>query len=1766
MFNFPVVSSGTKVVSLISGEHSFLSTNFSILVSPDPMIREIRPSVFPTRGGTLAHVFGSYMLKTSIFGFEHNVIPTTSIVSSTLLQVIVPPLNSGTFQVWMSQGGGQQIHQGVHVLYSALPSIKRALPSMCTSAGMVPITIVGKHFSKSLDWICRFGLTKIVPGQYLSSSLLKCDAPSHEPGNVVVAVSFNRLDFTESTVIIEYYSSVMLGSLMPSFGPKSGSSLVSVSGSGFQAERSLSCSFGDLTTPATVIHQRILVCKTPSQNPGLVDFALSNRKGMKISVASLEYEYTNLCPILQVSPSSASTKGTTEVKLILGCDYPQSALCRFGNLTAPAYFLTGSSLLCVAPRAESSMVSLDVVSNDFSVVSISTLFQFQHGARVSAVFPTSISHSSPFQGQITVLGEYFSYSSRLGCRLGGRTVLQAYWQSSTSLTCPLVTMAPGNVTVEVTNDGHDYSKEYSFVHVLPDQRPDIILHPTYGPTTGGTEITIIGVDISTVRFENVLASCRTNKASTLCTIPAHDAGLIQVQTACHQADSFSTSFLYVSVPSVSEVYPSIVSQQQRSLITVMGAGFVNEISFVCLFENDSPSQTPATIASSNAATCFTPSLLAGEYTVRLTCSERSVYSHSSLTVVSAPQPVVIKLLPSLHFTNSKSVVTVFGQNFLKNDGLACKVQSTVIRALWIDNQALICQLPQLNFVGNATLEVSNNGIEYPVNPTIISVVSRTTLVGIEPSTSWEMHAIMLTVTGNHMMSDIELICKFNVRKVSVAIPISSTKVICNMPPLLSGRISVMLSSQVTKMNSNTVFVQILSSVADGISSPAEPSSGPPAGGTRVFIKGEFHLNSAYACSFDKARVAGVLVSSSLLQCVSPAGNEGCVQVSVLEGVSDEVVLLQRRFCYENVAFIESIFPDRAHWTERVVVKVLGGAFLDTTDLCGRIGDLAMPCRWISSSQARCFVTFRAPGRYLFEISNNCEDFSGQGVPFIAENLVRIVDIKPTAGFSTGGNEIIVLLQPKLTETVENSSRWKWMCQFNELLSTAELEQVGTDTEHVRCIQPACVPTESATFRLLHQGLSFTNTVEFPCRDPCMVYSITPSVGPVEGGTRISVSGVGFNKNASSCYLGLIKSTGYFISSKLFICISPIALDQTGTMVMLQVTNVNDLLDAGTGSLPFRYEEHVIVSRIVPQVLTSSGPKHVMVYGSGFRLGSVVSCRFGIQVLQSIAVISSTNLLCSTPYFGHDQNISFEISNNGIDFSNSGLRISLANPMIRIIAHPKTFSIGTSEVITIMGSERFPDAYIACRFGEEALPARQIDSTRIWCNTPRFEHIGPTSVEVVAMYRELQNVLGKVDIVVHGAINVTAMIPTSGPTIGGTLLSIIGTNMPSEGFAFKLQSQEHVIEQVGITLSSTVVLCSTPPIDRPSTYRLDFGDEVVRTQPLQFSFQYYLQPRIFHVTPIEGAAEGGTKVTLFGEYFMPWTEVSCAFGDGLSSSEIVTSTFVVCTAPAHEPGNVSISLSFNLHDYTSSGASFHYLAPNQVLVLHPSVGPINGGTYVTLSGAKFSASQDIVLMFGTVLVKSETRGINGEARFIVPPSSAQTGADLIYLTVTTDLANYTRQVSFEYLPAFHIDYGTPSMVSMSLGQAITLVGHGFHQANVCILPTEVLPAHTAFISSTMLLCYLDSLKVGKYEISIAMHDSIQSYKEDFVVTIVQVPSLTQVIPSGVPAYMSFSLTMIGSYFYSSNQLSCQVGNQLRHVAEYVTSSKALCNLPEMKPSN
>jgi hypothetical protein len=233
--------------------------------------------------------------------------------------------------------------------------------------------------------------------------------------------------------------------------------------------------------------------------------------------------------------------------------------------------------------------------------------------------------------------------------------------------------------------------------------------------------------------------------------------------------------------------------------------------------------------------------------------------------------------------------------------------------------------------------------------------------------------------------------------------------------------------------------------------------------------------------------------------------------------------------------------------------------------------------------------------------------------------------------------------------------------------------------------------------------------------------------------------------------------------------------------------------------------------------------------------------------------------------------------------------------------------------------------------------------------------------------------------------ITGISPTSGPTAGGTTVTITGS-----GFTGTTKVR------FGSVLATSFTVVSDGQVTAVSPAHAAGAQNVVvvapggtsTTVPVDmFTFQAPV-PAITAISPTSGTTAGGTTITITGSGFTGATVVR--FGWTVASSFTVDSdTQITAVSPAHAasaqnvavvaPGGVTPTVSVDL---------FTYVAPVPVVTaIAPTSGTTAGGTTVTISGSGFTGATKV--RFGTVAATSLSVVSDSEITAVSPAHAAGT---------------------------------------------------------------------------------------------------------------------------------------------------------------------------------
>jgi len=155
-----------------------------------------------------------------------------------------------------------------------------------------------------------------------------------------------------------------------------------------------------------------------------------------------------------------------------------------------------------------------------------------------------------------------------------------------------------------------------------------------------------------------------------------------------------------------------------------------------------------------------------------------------------------------------------------------------------------------------------------------------------------------------------------------------------------------------------------------------------------------------------------------------------------------------------------------------------------------------------------------------------------------------------------------------------------------------------------------------------------------------------------------------------------------------------------------------------------------------------------------------------------------------------------------------------------------------------------------------------------------------------------------------APTVSSALPNSGPVVGGTILTITGTDFQSGATVIFGQTPATAV----VFSSATQLLATTPTHAEGSVDVIVIDpDGQSATAPSGFTYQPVPAPTISGISPSLGTTAGGTLVTITGTGFQPGVLGTTVTFGGVAATgvTVASSTQMNAIAPAHAEGIVDV---------------------------------------------------------------------------------------------------------------------------------------------------------------------------------------------------------------------------------------------------------------------
>jgi hypothetical protein len=614
---------------------------------------------------------------------------------------------------------------------------------------------------------------------------------------VLVSVSNNGADLGRGEVKFEYAVSGHVVSIVPSKGPTSGSTRVTIHGDGRKAVEvsGAMCVFGKMEAGAVEEGSK-LICVSPRvSTAGTVQFMLRDKQSGTQMTATVSFEYYEAASIASLVPSTGYVGGGSIVTVIGSGLSADSLVCRFGEHHAEkqmVHWVSSTSAACVVPsytEESGGVVEVEVSNNGGSdFTSSGAGFLYHAEARVESVRPSRAMAGSGGQ-VVTVVGRHFA-TVDLMCGFGKNKLVTARIISSTSLVCSAPAHSAATVALTVRAEGSEPGGQGSGV-AFEFEAASVVssVSPSKGLTSGGTSVTVHGNKLPTDARGRVMCAFGVeevqatvvNSSVVTCTAPRVEApgvvvfGLVLGNTAI----GGTVPYEYYSAPVVVYIWPERGVLAGGGLMSVYGRGLTGD-GLLCRFGGEVVSM--GKLLSSTKAACTAPVRTStGVVAVELSLNDGADFSDIRRDFTYVVGATVDGLIPSRGEDSvDGQVVSVAGRHFESSGQVHCRFgQDRSVQGRTLSSTLVACNVP-VRGAGVVTVGVSDGGL-HATGSALFEYGARRAVLSCNPTKGPTEGGSLVTVSGWGIESGLDGVeCQFGMDRLLLGTEVAGT-VVCSTP-------------------------------------------------------------------------------------------------------------------------------------------------------------------------------------------------------------------------------------------------------------------------------------------------------------------------------------------------------------------------------------------------------------------------------------------------------------------------------------------------------------------------------------------------------------------------------------------------------------------------------------------------------------------------------------------------------------------------------------------------------------------------------------------------------------------------------------------------------------------------------------------------------------------------------------------------------------------------------------------------------------------------
>ncbi|HVU48850.1 MAG TPA: IPT/TIG domain-containing protein [Terracidiphilus sp.] len=363
-------------------------------------------------------------------------------------------------------------------------------------------------------------------------------------------------------------------------------------------------------------------------------------------------------------------------------------------------------------------------------------------------------------------------------------------------------------------------------------------------------------------------------------------------------------------PTVTGVSPNSGTTAGGTSVTITGTNFVSGATVTI----GGAAATNVTVVNSTKITATTPAGTASAAAVTVTVGGQSGSLPSGFTYLAPP--TVTSLSPSSGPLAGGTSVTITGTNFAS--GTTVTFGGAAATNITVVNSTTITATTPAGSAGAATVTVTNsNGLNGNLTSGF-TYVSPPTVTGVSPNSGSTSGGTSVTITGTNFTSGATV--TFGSASATNVVVVNSTTITATAPAGSAGAVTVTVTVAGQSGSISSGFTYALLPTVSSVSA----SSGPVAGGTSVTITGTNFASGATVMFGSAAATNVVVVNSTTITAITPAGAAGTVTVSVT--VNGQSGSLANGFTYIGTPTLTSVSPNNGPVTGGTSVTITGTNF------------------------------------------------------------------------------------------------------------------------------------------------------------------------------------------------------------------------------------------------------------------------------------------------------------------------------------------------------------------------------------------------------------------------------------------------------------------------------------------------------------------------------------------------------------------------------------------------------------------------------------------------------------------------------------------------------------------------------------------------------------------------------------------------------------------------------------------------------------------------